>query len=279
MSASQSVADESQSLLFGTAERRQQLGYEDDGLQGQPMQQESQDQFETEPVFMGPTDNGSGSASGNVEAIPVAPPPPQTPHPLRADVNHWASTNTGVQNADGTQSVDMGFNVTNQQYTGNSPTGTTVMGRRPSASSMEWERVGAPLGNPGAAPNMVGERVRPSANPGLAQATGTPLGTTRTLPFTATPNAMPRVRPSMAPTNFAGVYGPPQNEPWPSQEPLWNRPVHSNILSPPTPGTIPTGYHNAQSPPIGSVPPGLGQTMNSGPPMGVRPQAAPSLLA
>ena len=127
MSAQQSVADES--LLYGNAERRQELGYEDNGLQGQQ-------------EYYG---SGSASASAHVEQQQFAPPPPpQLLHPLRAETKRWTSLNTGVENVDGTQSVDMGFNLVNNQYNGTapqSPAGTTVMGR--SASSMEWETVAA----------------------------------------------------------------------------------------------------------------------------------------
>ena len=139
MSAQQSVADES--LLYGNAERRQEPGYEDNGLQGQ------QEHY----------GSGSASASAHVEQLQFAPPPPPMLHPLRAETGRWAALNTGVENVDGTQSVDMGFNLVNNQYTGNapqSPAGTTVMGR--SASSMEWETVAAPSDNPGVAPAMMG---------------------------------------------------------------------------------------------------------------------------
>ena len=143
----------------------------------------------------------SGSASATVEQLRQAPPPPppeaEVPPSLRAGIDHWTTTNVGVQNMDGSQTVDMGFNIFNHQYNGNvpaSPVGT-MMGQR-SSTSMEWEHVATPLGNPGVSAT-VGENNRPLGNPGLHGNAGL--------------TSMPR-------TNFAGGFGPPQQT-----EPLWNQ--------------------------------------------------------
>ena len=121
--AAQGVADES--LLYGTQERREEL-YGAQAGNGEVKE------------------SSSGSASASVERLEYAPPPPplasQPPQSVQAGVDHWTTLNTGVLNLDGSQSTDMGFNILNEQYNGNTPMSTA--GNR-SAGSMDWMQVPA----------------------------------------------------------------------------------------------------------------------------------------
>ena len=203
--AQQSVADES--LLYGTEERRQQLY----------------------------GDNSSGSANAHVEQLQQAPAPPMQPHPsLRAGVDHWTTMNAGVQNSDGSQSADMGFNILNNQYIGNAPMSATgpMMGDN-TAVSMDWQPTPpAPMG--------VGEYVGPLVQPGLS---GNNVG----------PLAQPGLggNGGMVRTNFAGVYAAPQQRVnVGTGEPMWSQPIRSTLLDDVNPnGGMPPGltYLSQQS--------------------------------
>ena len=174
-------ANADDSLLLGTAARRQELY----------------------------PDSGNYDASGNATVLDYAPPPPTTPPSfVQAGVDHWATTNTGVRNINGSQPSDMGFGILNEQYTGNAPpTPTSAMNGQRSATSMEWEHVQA---EPVFPPN-VGERPRPSVSPGLSNGSGMQ---------------------HQQQVNFFDVYGrtPPSSwshtqEAVPSAEPVWSQPI------------------------------------------------------
>ena len=139
MSQSENADD---SLLFGTAARRQEL-YPDSSNYDATREASAPSAQPGAPVQGVPPDNSSGS--GNANAVDYAPPPPVSPPSfVQAGVDHWATTNTGVRNINGSQPSDMGFGVFNEQYTGNAPpTPTSAMNGQRSATSMEWEHVQA----------------------------------------------------------------------------------------------------------------------------------------
>ena len=134
---SQGVNTQEDSLLFGNEARRQQL-YPDSS---------NYDTMNASAPSAQPGAQDNSSGSGNAIAMEVAPPPPSmATHPsVQAGVDHWTTMNPGVQNLDGSLSVDTGFDMLNQQYTGNVPQSPmSGMNGQRSATSMEWEQVATP---------------------------------------------------------------------------------------------------------------------------------------
>ena len=257
-----------ESLLFGTAARRQQL-YPDSGNYDASMEASAPSAQPGAPVHEVLPDSSSGS--GNASAMQFAPPPPMTPHPsMQAGVDQWATVNTGVRNINGSQPSDMGFGVLNEQYTGNAPlTPTSAMNGQRSSTSMEWEQVQTPLLAQPAQPvntgNGVGERPRPSVNPGLNGGSGMQ---------------------HQQRTSFTDVYGmthqlqwPNTREAVPTAEPVWSQPI---LTTQPLPtGSVPPGLvnnmtaHGPGQPNVGSAQMGPSNTWFQDAVHGMQAQSAP----